>query len=332
MLLGKLSSDTSQAGFRLALLILLAGSLVACSLLSYDSPEQPDISFVLTGEAEHSPYTATSVPFVTRTLVGSLEAPFIQLPHMQATESVSTVESIDPGCLGARFIRDVTIPDGTQMAAGESFTKIWLLENTGSCPWTPAFSMYYVNGNLPAVPQETRLGATVLPGQQANVSIQLMSPNQAGDYRADFQLVTPDGTLFGLGDSKQGTAFLEIVISANADIDLEIAGFHLCSQNYTTVQITNVGELSFASAAVSVYDSYDDRILFERNWPSQAFMVSAKSCPPGTVEAEPGGIYFLAASIGPVRSKHNAVFQIEACTEENMQGFCVERSVRFLTP
>ena len=49
--------------------------------------------------------------------------------------------------LAARFVRDVTIFDGTQMAPGTAFTKIWRLKNVGEVPWPPGTRMLFVGGD-----------------------------------------------------------------------------------------------------------------------------------------------------------------------------------------
>lgn len=35
----------------------------------------------------------------------------------------------------AQFVRDVTIPDDTELPGGTPFVKTWLLENNGDVPW-----------------------------------------------------------------------------------------------------------------------------------------------------------------------------------------------------
>jgi hypothetical protein len=35
----------------------------------------------------------------------------------------------------SRFIRDVTIPDGSILQPGERFEKVWEIQNVGSTPW-----------------------------------------------------------------------------------------------------------------------------------------------------------------------------------------------------
>jgi Ig-like domain from next to BRCA1 gene len=40
--------------------------------------------------------------------------------------------------LGAQFVRDETIPDGSFVAPGTKLKKIWILRNTGTSTWTPS--------------------------------------------------------------------------------------------------------------------------------------------------------------------------------------------------
>ena len=51
-------------------------------------------------------------------------------------------------CDQAAFIRDVTVPDGSPFAPGETFTKTWRLQNTGTCTWTTSnYTLVYVADN-----------------------------------------------------------------------------------------------------------------------------------------------------------------------------------------
>merc|ERR1719230_2432094 len=51
------------------------------------------------------------------------------------------------GKLAARFVRDVSIFDGTQMEPHMPFTKIWRLKNVGEVPWPPGTRMLFVGGD-----------------------------------------------------------------------------------------------------------------------------------------------------------------------------------------
>lgn len=37
------------------------------------------------------------------------------------------------------FVADVTFPDGTQVATGSTFTKVWEMQNVGTVPWNQRF-------------------------------------------------------------------------------------------------------------------------------------------------------------------------------------------------
>lgn len=65
------------------------------------------------------------------------------------------------GKLDSRFVEDVTIMDGTEMAPGTRFTKIWRLRNSGKIPWAPQTKLIHVGGDelgsVFVVPLEVRL-------------------------------------------------------------------------------------------------------------------------------------------------------------------------------
>jgi hypothetical protein len=51
------------------------------------------------------------------------------------------------GKLDSRFVEDVTIKDGTEMAPGTRFTKVWRLRNSGKIPWGPNTKLVHVGGD-----------------------------------------------------------------------------------------------------------------------------------------------------------------------------------------
>jgi predicted small secreted protein len=46
----------------------------------------------------------------------------------------------------ARFVMDVTVPDGTKYKRRTKFTKTWRLMNNGLSTWTSEFSLVYAKG------------------------------------------------------------------------------------------------------------------------------------------------------------------------------------------
>ncbi len=100
----------------------------------------------------------------------------------------------------AVLLEDVTIPDGTILAQGESFTKTWRLINTGACPWDAGYSLVFLAGERMSAPDSVALTIT-LPGESVDVSVQLIAPSVKGSYMGIFGLRNPLGQAVMIGSS-----------------------------------------------------------------------------------------------------------------------------------
>src|SRR3990170_378646 len=60
-------------------------------------------------------------------------------------------------CDWAKFIADVTVPDGTSFNGSTPFTKTWRLKNIGSCTWTTAYALVFSSGEQMAGPLTVNL-------------------------------------------------------------------------------------------------------------------------------------------------------------------------------
>jgi hypothetical protein len=89
-----------------------------------------------------------------------------------------------------------TIPDGTQISAGGSFTKIWVLENTGSCSWSPGFRLVFTGGEQMNGPSAVRIGKTIAPNERVTVSVDLSAPAYTGSCRGNWTLESERGVRF----------------------------------------------------------------------------------------------------------------------------------------
>jgi len=98
------------------------------------------------------------------------------------------------------LIVDVTVPDGTQVAPGAGFNKIWRLLNNGTCTWENDYKVVNVGGPLlGAMAAEFPLNATVYPGQFHDLIINMVSPEALGTYQSDWKLQNARGQSFGVG-------------------------------------------------------------------------------------------------------------------------------------
>ena len=104
-------------------------------------------------------------------------------------------------CNWAQFITDVTVPDGTNVRAGLTFTKTWRLKNIGTCTWTTSYTLVFSSGDQLGGPSSVNLKNSVAPGQTVDLSVNLTAPGTAGHYIGFWQLKSASGALFGLGSS-----------------------------------------------------------------------------------------------------------------------------------
>ena len=102
-------------------------------------------------------------------------------------------------CDAAAFVKDVTIPDGTVLSPGSTFTKIWRLQNVGTCSWTPSYALVFINGDSMNAPAFISLPGNVNPGDTVDLSVNLVAPSNKGQYHGNWKLRNASGVLFGIG-------------------------------------------------------------------------------------------------------------------------------------
>jgi hypothetical protein len=93
-------------------------------------------------------------------------------------------------------VTDVTIPDGTLLDPGESFTKTWRLKNSGTCSWTPSYAVVFGTGDSMSGPVTQALTGNVNPGQTMDISVDLKAPATPGDYTGYWKLRNAAGVTF----------------------------------------------------------------------------------------------------------------------------------------
>jgi len=144
---------------------------------------------------------ATYVSFLTETLVAVPTAsptltvvPTFTLPATSATIEPSA--TVNP-CFNLLWIEDVTIPDGTQMKAGEVFTKTWLVQNIGGCAWRTGFTFSHVGGDRMRG-NTVVLQEPIQTGSKRELSVQLVVPSgQTGLIQSSWRMADESGNFFG---------------------------------------------------------------------------------------------------------------------------------------
>jgi hypothetical protein len=135
-------------------------------------------------------------------------APTVVVTPTPAPSAAPTaiLPSPTPTCSSSLFfVEDLTIPDGTSAAAGETLDKRWLVENDGTCNWDDRYTLVLVTGaEMGSVSPQPLYPA--LAGSEAVIRIIFIAPDEPGTYRSAWQALDPSGQPFG------DSVFVEIVV------------------------------------------------------------------------------------------------------------------------
>ncbi|GLB35809.1 hypothetical protein LshimejAT787_0300970 [Lyophyllum shimeji] len=127
----------------------------------------------------------------------------IHLENQAALERSLTPDVVEEQ-LSARFVEDVTAPDGQIFAAGVTFIKIWRMQNDGARDWPASTEVVFAggaqlaSGNPPPHIQPMRTVGPLKPGEEKNIwTCELKAPDAPGKYTSYWRLRDDKGQLFG---------------------------------------------------------------------------------------------------------------------------------------
>ena len=210
--------------------LLLILILTACSLLPQtDVADLPSSTTVYetiaaglteTVQPTDSPamQTITSLPSSTHSPVPSPKATTSPGPTGagDALDTPTPTVHVIPCNLAApgRPYVDITVPDGTRFKPGEGFSKTWRLVNAGSCKWTGDYAIAWFSGEVFGAVTEQKFGSDILPGQSIDITVDMISPRQAGVHQSNWKLRNASGTLFGIGPNGDAPFWVRIEVEA----------------------------------------------------------------------------------------------------------------------
>ncbi|HEU4746443.1 MAG TPA: NBR1-Ig-like domain-containing protein [Anaerolineales bacterium] len=102
-------------------------------------------------------------------------------------------------CSASASLVGETYPDGTIVQPGETFTKVWHVQNSGTCTWDSTWQLIYYSGDLMDGSAVYSFPQPAQPGQTVEVPIILRAPAQNGNYTGEWMLKSPWGQSFGVG-------------------------------------------------------------------------------------------------------------------------------------
>ena len=104
-----------------------------------------------------------------------------------------------------RYLADITIPDDTRVAPGETLDKRWLVENNGSCNWDSAYQLRWIGGNDLGAQHDQAL-FPARSGAEVTIEIEFTAPYEVGRHQSTWQAYNPQGNPFG------DPIFIQIVV------------------------------------------------------------------------------------------------------------------------
>jgi hypothetical protein len=138
-------------------------------------------------------------------------------PTATVTSTPGTATVPPSACDRAQFIDDITIPDRTVMAPGQTFTKTWRLKNVGTCAWNRSYQLVFLRGDQMGGPNSAPFPLTdqnpeVRVGQTVDVSVNLTAPNTPGRYIGYWMFRNANGADFGIGRQANQPWWVEIIV------------------------------------------------------------------------------------------------------------------------
>jgi hypothetical protein len=141
-----------------------------------------------------------------------------------ATVDVPTADATNPAPDKAEFITDVTVPDGEAHGPNRPFVKTWRIQNTGETTWNTSYDLVFVSGSLMSAPASIPMPREVPAGETVDISVELVSPAEAGIYQSLWKLRNDKGQTFGVGDKATDPFWVIISVVAGLGAGTPTAG------------------------------------------------------------------------------------------------------------
>lgn len=189
---------------KVILFVALASLLYACGPTAPVAPTL-DTNAIHTAAAETviAEFTQTAAAIPPTTAATATEADTAtpvntQPPTKTTIPTNNPFETTPTGiiCDDAKWVADVTVPDGTQMTPGQDFVKTWKIRNTGSCTWGTGYTVIHgYDEKMDGVSEP--ITTAVAPGEEVEVSVRFRAPSSVGEHRSYWRMQNATNSAFG---------------------------------------------------------------------------------------------------------------------------------------
>lgn len=189
--------------------ILATISLLLALALSACGEATPEPTPTLTTGQIQTAAVSTFAADLTQTAFYQPTATFTPSPQPTNTLSatfaigtLATAATVPVGggvtsCNNLVYVSDVTVADNTVMTPGQSFTKTWRVQNSGSCAWGAGYKFSLIGGDAMGA-QALTFTATVAPGATYEISVPMTAPSTGtGTVSGTWRMADAAGAFFG---------------------------------------------------------------------------------------------------------------------------------------
>ncbi len=149
-------------------------------------------SFTATPAFSQTPQTSNT-PLLTNT-------PLPGVPSFTPISSLAPLGTQSAACDNSQYLKDLTLPDGSEVPSSSEIIKTWQVKNLGPCTWSTNYHIIFGWGGIGTnwnTMHPVAFPASVLPGESLEITIDLDAPAKPGDYSAAFRLQNDKGYNFG---------------------------------------------------------------------------------------------------------------------------------------
>ena len=136
----------------------------------------------------------------------------LQLGDTPKTITCSSSSGVD----SSTFVGE-TVPDGTTLSPGQSFTKTWTIRNNGTSTWNSNYRLEWVSGAGLSNHADVAVNGTVAPGVNYTFSIPMTVPQAGGTYREDWKFTNGAGTTIPVSNSNTIWVTIKVGTSSSPD-------------------------------------------------------------------------------------------------------------------
>jgi len=217
-------------------LIILSVLAVFMSACSPATEEQANISTAVaqTVQAQNSLTKVAGMSVITSTMTPEANFDTTMTPQALSTPAITNTPlsgAVEFCTANAAFVGE-TVPDGTILEPGATFTKVWRIQNDGTCAWDSTWQLIFYSGEIMGGSATYNFPQPAQPGQTVEMPIILTAPQLGGSYTGEWMLKSPWGMAFGVGQSSAPLSVSIVVGSATPQNNRTATVFGVTAVDY----------------------------------------------------------------------------------------------------